>query len=143
MEHVAIMNKQWKLIPRTLSGEKKIESRWYMTKRPPWDRIKAGETVYFKDAGMPVSAKATVAKVMQHSGLTEEKVRGIVERYGGDGGLGLSSKGLFDWARKKKYCILVFLKDTTAVTPFEINKTGFGNACAWMCTEKISKIRVA
>jgi ASC-1-like (ASCH) protein len=141
MDHIAIMNKSWKLIDKILSGEKKIESRWYMAKHPPWDRIKPGETVYFRDAGCPVTAKVTVAKVLQYADCDERKVREIIERYGGSGGLGLSGKELFDWARKKRYCILIFLKDAAAVKPFYIDKTGYGNACAWMCVESIDKVK--
>lgn len=31
MEHVAIMRKSWGLTDKILSGQKKIESRWYKT----------------------------------------------------------------------------------------------------------------
>ena len=65
MDHVAIMNPRWRLIPRILSGEKVIESRWYLTRRAPWDRVAAGDTVYFKDAGRPVTARAKVSRVVQ------------------------------------------------------------------------------
>jgi len=32
MEHVAIMRKAWGLTDKILSGQKKIESRWYSVK---------------------------------------------------------------------------------------------------------------
>lgn len=67
MEHLAIMKKSWKLTEKILSGEKKIESRWYKSKRVPFGRISAGETVYFKDGGEPVTIKAEVEKVLQFS----------------------------------------------------------------------------
>lgn len=51
MHHVAIMKPSWKLIPKILSGEKTIESRWYQTRRAPWNGIAAGDVVYFKDSG--------------------------------------------------------------------------------------------
>ena len=54
MDHVAIMNKSWGLIPKILSGSKTIESRWYKTKRTPWDKIAKGDTVYFKNSGEQV-----------------------------------------------------------------------------------------
>ena len=65
MEHIAIMKKSWGLTQKILNGQKKIESRWYSVKYRPWDRIKEGETVYFKDSGEPVKLKAEVSKVMQ------------------------------------------------------------------------------
>ncbi|MDO8559127.1 MAG: hypothetical protein Q7R84_02240 [bacterium] len=39
MEHLAIMKKSWGLTEKILSGQKKIESRWYLSKRSPWDTI--------------------------------------------------------------------------------------------------------
>ena len=62
MDHVAIMKKSWKLTEKILSGEKKIESRWYKSKYPPWGKIKKGDIIYFKDSGEPVSIKAKVEK---------------------------------------------------------------------------------
>jgi len=142
MDHIAIMNKSWKLIPKILSGEKKIESRWYSARFAPWDRIKPGETVYFKDAGCAVTAKATVSKVLQYADCNEKKVREIIDEYWGIGKIAFSSKeGALDWARKKKYCVLIFLKYATPVKPFEIDKTGFGNACAWMCLDSIDRVK--
>jgi len=35
MDHVAIMKKSWKLTEKILSGEEKIESRWYKSKYSP------------------------------------------------------------------------------------------------------------
>jgi hypothetical protein len=142
MDHVAIMNKSWKLIPKILSREKTIESRWYSSRFAPWDRIKARETIYFRDAGCPVTAKATVSKVLQYADCTEDNVREIIAEHGGRGGIAFSSpEAAFKWAGKKKYCILVFLCDAQEVEPFEIDKTGFGNACAWMCVDSIDKVK--
>lgn len=45
MDHVAILRKDWKLLPKILSGEKTIESRWYQTKRGSYNKIKEG-TLY-------------------------------------------------------------------------------------------------
>lgn len=64
MDHVAIMKKSWNLTAKILSGEKKIESRWYLTRRKPWDCIKKGEVIYFKNSGESVNLKAIVKKVI-------------------------------------------------------------------------------
>ena len=61
------MKKSWGLIGKIISGEKKIESRWYKSKRSPWGKIEKGDTVYFKDSGEPVSIKAKVKKVISFS----------------------------------------------------------------------------
>lgn len=142
MDHVAIMKKSWKLTGKILSGEKKIESRWYTAKYAPWDKIKAGEFVYFKDSGEPITIKAEVEKVLQFSNLAPAKVKAILYKYGKSDGLGINNipkfLGLF---KNKKYCILVFLKNPKPVEPFEIDKSGFGLMAAWICTEDVNAIR--
>ena len=77
MDHVAIMKKSWGLTEKILSGEKKIESRWYMIRCAPWDRIKGTDTVYFKNSGEPITIKALVTKVLQFSDLNQKKVKEI------------------------------------------------------------------
>lgn len=78
MDHVAIMKKSWGFLPVILSGEKTIESRWYLNRAVPWGRINAGDRVYFKDSGQPVSAVAHVAKVLQFENVTPRRIRDIL-----------------------------------------------------------------
>lgn len=142
MDHLAIMKKSWNLLPKIISGEKKIESRWYKAKYPPWDRIKAGEMVYFKDSGEPVTLKAEVEKILQFSNLNPEKVKEIFEQYGSN--LGIGAENILRFTKMfqdKNYCLLIFLKNPEKIEPFEIDKTGFGNACAWICVDEIETIR--
>ena len=55
--HIAIMKKSWGLIPKILDGTKTCESRWYRSRVAPWDKIRPGDNLYFKNAGEPVSIK--------------------------------------------------------------------------------------
>lgn len=143
MEHVAIMKKSWGLTKKILTGQKKIESRWYKTKYPPWNKIKSGESVYFKDSGEPVTIKTEVKKVIQFSNLNPEKVKEILIKYGEEDGI---KKGeipeFFELFKDKKYCILIFLKNPQKVEPFEIDKTGFGSMSSWITIEDINKIKI-
>jgi len=135
------MKKSWGLTPKILSGEKKIESRWYTNKYFPWDRIKAGEKIYFKDSGEPVSICAEVEKVVQFSELTPTLVHKILTKYGKDDGInsGDISK-FFELFKDKKYCMLIFLQNPRKIEPFEINKKGFGLMAAWICTLKVESL---
>ncbi len=136
------MKKSWGLLEKILSGKKKIESRWYLSKRAPWDRIRAGEIIYFKNSGSPVSLKAEVEKVLQFENLTQEKVREILDKWGGEGRICVRNYNESLKSNKdKKYCILIFLKNPQAVEPFEINKKGFGNMSAWICVGDVDIIR--
>lgn len=130
MEHVAIMKKSWGLTGKILKGKKRIESRWYKTKRKPWDAIKARDTVYFKNSGEPGKIKA-------------DKVKDILEKYGEDDGIERKRiPEFYERFKDKKYCILIFLKNPRAVKPFEIDKSDFGSMSAWITIDKIEKLKI-
>jgi ASC-1-like (ASCH) protein len=142
MDHVAMMKKSWGLTEKIRSGEKKIESRWYKNKKSPWNNIKEGDNVYFKDSGEPISLKAEVSKVIQISNLLPKKVKEILEKYGPDDGIEKSEiPEFFKRFKDKKYCILVFLKNCGKIKSFEIDKTGFGNMAAWLTVKSINSIK--
>ncbi|OGZ23959.1 MAG: hypothetical protein A2896_01300 [Candidatus Nealsonbacteria bacterium RIFCSPLOWO2_01_FULL_43_32] len=136
------MKKSWGLTDKILTGQKKIESRWYSVRYKPWDSIKAGETVYFKDSGGPVRIKAEVSKVMQFTDLTPKRVEQILNEYGDDDGLEKEKiPEFFNRFKNKKYCILIFLKNPQEIKPFNINKAGFGAMSAWITVGDINRIR--
>ncbi len=146
------MNKQKGLISKVLSGEKSIETRWYVHKIAPWDKITAGDVVYFKESGGLVTAKASVKKVLQFElenlSLKKDKVLSIgelVKKYSQQISFSSSDEEVIDWIKRKKkrYCILVFLENPKAISkPFAINKQGFGNSCAWMCVGDIERVKI-
>ena len=142
MEHLAIMRKSWGLTKKILAGEKKIESRWYKSKYPPWNNIKTGEKVYFKDSGEQVSIKAEVDRVLQFSNLTQERIKEILDKYGEEDGLSIGDiPKFFEMFKDKKYCILIFLKNPQKIKPFTINKKGFGMMSAWICINDIDSLK--
>ena len=138
MDHIAILDKKRKLLPKIISGEKKIESRWYQTRRTPYNNIKTGDTVYFKDSGEFVTVKATVDKTLFFADLTEHKIREILKKYAKD--IAISPEYSEKYS-KYKYITLMFLKNVEEIRPFDIDKSGFGNACAWLTLPDIKKIR--
>jgi len=142
MDHLAIMKKDWGLTQKILSGQKKIESRWYKVKYSPWYKIKANDTIYFKNTGEPVTIKATVKKVLQFSDLTPKLVEQLLYKYGPRDGLGIDDLAkYFSMFKDKKYCIFVFLKNPQKVKPFDIDKTGYGAMSAWISVKNINMIK--
>lgn len=131
--HVAIMKRSWGLLPKILSGEKKIESRWYLNKSRPWGKISSGDEVHFKNSGEPVTVKAVVDKVLSFENLTPTKVKEILEKYGKDDGIAKEDiPYYYNLFKTKRYCLLIFLKKVEKVAPFNVNKTGFGAMAAWL-----------
>lgn len=142
MDHLAIMKKSWGLTRKILSGEKRVESRWYKSRYPPWGRIKAGDSVYFKDSGEPVRIVAEVEKVVQFSDLTPNRVREILDEYGELDGIEKPDvPRFFEIFKDKNYCVLVFLKNARGTEPFDVDKSGFGAMSAWISVDRIGKIK--
>jgi ASC-1-like (ASCH) protein len=80
MDHVAILKKSSvskgdDLLGDIISGAKTIESRWYVNRIAPWDRIEKGDTVYFKESGFRVTARAKVSRIIQYENLGKSKIR--------------------------------------------------------------------
>lgn len=150
MDHVAILRKANikkgdNLLGDIISGTKTIESRWYVNKTAPWDKIKVGDTVYFKESGQMVTAKAAVSKVLQYTDLTPEIIEGIALTYGKQIAPNVSENEWMIWAKKqskKRYCILVFLASVKKVQPFKVDKTGYGISSAWLVIKQIDTIKI-
>lgn len=143
MEHVAIMKKSWGLTEKIVSGEKTIESRWYYSKRAPWNRIKTNDAVYFKNSGEPVTIKALVEKVLQFKDLKPTQIKEILEEYGyKDGIVETDIQKFFELFKNKKFCILIFLKDVERVKPFNIDRKRFGSMAAWLICESVERLRI-
>ena len=156
MDHVAIMSrwldhrgsskksgkKDWKLIEKILTGEKTIESRWYKTRRAPWDKVVAGQTVYFKNSGEKITVKAEIKKVLQFSDLDSKKVEELLNKFGNQ--IGVEKESAAKFSRKfggARYGILIFLKNPMKIIPFSISKKGFGNMASWLSVNNISTIK--
>lgn len=138
MEHLAILSKSRKLLAKIISGDKKIESRWYKFKRPPFGCISQGDIIYFKESGSSVSAKAKVEKVLTYENLNSNLITEIITKYGTL--IGVNSD-FIEEVKNKRMCILIFLKDVQTIEPFEIDKKGYGLMNAWISIEDINKIK--
>ena|SRR5579883_2224622 len=143
MVHVAIMNKQVGLIDKILSGEKTIESRWLKHKSAPFGKVRRGDTIYFKDSGGPVRAQAEVTKVQEYHDVSIREIKDIVTSYGGSGKIALIDMNYEEWAKDKKYVVLVWLTRAHAIKPFAIDKTGFGTGAAWLSMENITTVQTS
>lgn len=79
---------------------------------------------------------------MQFNELDEKKVREIYSKYGKAIGVSDEIDKHVQSNMDKNYCILVFLENVRRIKPFNINKKGFGNMCAWISIDKLNKIRI-
>lgn len=141
MNHVAIMKKEWNLIPKIISKEKIIESRWYQTRRAPWGNIRCNDVIFFKNSGELVIASAKVSKVIQFIINNKLEVKNIIKKYNKK--ICLVNPNSETWEKLPKYCILMFLEQAKYLNkPFQINKTGFGISTAWLIVKNIKTIKI-
>ncbi|OGC45511.1 hypothetical protein A2V49_04770 [candidate division WWE3 bacterium RBG_19FT_COMBO_34_6] len=144
MDHVAIMKKQWNLSPKILEGAKTVESRWYKHKIAPWNKIKIGDAIYFKDSGNPITIRAVVSKVIQFEIENNQQAFNIMNKYSMDDlGTKTLSKDINNYISDKNYAIFIHFSKVKKVKPFEIDKKGFGMQCSWLTVESIDKIKKA
>ncbi len=140
--HIAIMRKSWGLTKKILLGEKTVESRWYRHRCRPWGQIEKGDTIYFKDSGSPVAVKAQVARVEQYANLDENKRKEILAHYSHqDLGTTEIIPEILEYTKGKRYCIIVHLKNPQKVSPFEIDKKGFGAMASWLTVDDIERVK--
>ena len=140
MDHLAILSKKSKLLDKILSGEKTIESRWNIPRITPYENVSPGDTIYFKESGVPeVTAKATAKETLFFGDLTLSKIEKILQQYASSIGVG---KSYAQEIKNRKYCTLVFLEDVQEIEPFKIDKTGYGTGCAWITVEDIKTIKL-
>lgn len=134
MQHIAILKQPF--FNMVLSGEKTIESRWSMNKTAPFNKIKKGDTVWLKETGKNVTAKAVAEKVEFYN-LTPEKVEDIRIKYGKQ----IGTDKFEDWigTLQKKYCTLIWLKDVTLIKPIQVRRS---NGAGWIVVEDISQYEV-
>jgi len=143
MQHVAIMKKEWGLIDKVLSGEKVLETRWYKNRYAPWNKVKKGDIVYFKNSGESVSIKVIIVKVEQYEIQNEKQRDNIIKKvWKDDLGKDGNKNILENYSKGKKYCIIVWFNKVEKIKPFNINKKGFGNMASWICVNDINKIKI-
>ncbi|MDD3679285.1 MAG: hypothetical protein PHX72_00260 [Candidatus Shapirobacteria bacterium] len=136
--HIAIMRRSWGLTKKILSGEKTVETRWYMNKYKPWDQVSKGDIIYFKDSGGPVTVKAKVSGVKQYTNLDEKGREKIFNKYSQqDLGVSEVMSEIKAYIKNKRYCIIIHLKSPKKVTPFNINKDGYGAMASWLIVDDI------
>ncbi len=142
MHHVAIMKKSRWLIDKILAWEKTIESRRYQHKRPPYDKIKRWDIIFFKDSPGMVSATAEVAKVEQHEQLTPAKTKKILAAHGHQKLWTQKMQKEFNaHIAGKHYVVLVHLRKAKEIKPFSINKKGFGVMASRLSTKHIKHLQ--
>ena len=128
MVHIAVLLKPY--LDLIIAGRKTIECRLTMQARDPYERIEAGERIYFKQSAGPYGATAVVEHVIFEDRLSPKRVLEIKRDYNeqicGD-------QAFWNYKRNSGFCTLIWLKDVAPIdTGPQIRPL---QGVAWLCLE--------
>lgn len=127
--HLVILKKPY--LDAILSGRKRIESRFSITRRYAFGRVLAGDRLFLKVSSGPVCGTATVAAVKNFENLTPRRILEIKQQYNHHIG---GRDEIWQSKMDSKFGFLVWLKDVTSIEPVRISKKDWR---AWVVlTEK-------
>lgn len=130
MNHLAILRDQ-DLFEKIISGVKTVESRWYVRRIAPWNKIFADDRVYFKKSGGSIQVSARVRKVVQREFSDKKHFLSTAKEYEKEIGVDVVKfvKNI------PKYCVLIFLDSVRVETKIRIEDKNYGNA--WIINPKL------
>jgi hypothetical protein len=131
MDHIVYLNTADE-IQQLSSGEKTVLARASMGKKRPYDKVSAGDMVFFTSGFHPkVKAMASVKSAV--SSQIEEKVSlGIRKMYEK-----MLAPGPLRELTNKRYVILVELENVRPIVPFALSEDIHGSPGDWVIVENI------
>lgn len=140
MDHVVYLDAKEKELDRLLSGEKTMIIRGATGRKLPHGRVHTGEVLWFiENSGDGlVRCRATVKRVLNSEKLNEQESHQLISDH--QGMLCLSPNQIKRWGGKR-YLVLIEVENVQAVTPFTVDRSGYGNMDDWLPTEDIESIK--
>lgn len=101
-------------MPLILQGKKTLETRFSLTRQPPFARVNVGETIFLKVTGGPIVASAQVDRVWFYSGLTLDEIVRLKAEYNDL----VQASGEY-WRQKQhsRYATFIALRDVRRMEP--------------------------
>ena len=115
--HLVILKESY--IKAILQGRKTIESRFYKTRKIPFDNIAAGDILFLKPVSGLVSATAIACKVTQFSNLTAADMLNLKKKYNK---YICADDSYWQAKANSKYACLIHLASAKKIIPARINK---------------------
>jgi hypothetical protein len=140
MDHVVYVDFKAKELQRLLAGEKTMIIRGANGRKLPYDRVHKGDCLYLinNNAEGLAKAKATVKEVTQTHKMVPEESAQTLDMY--QPNLQLTQAQIKRWSGKK-YLIFIELEAIEEITPFEIDKSNYGNMDDWLPVEDINTVK--
>lgn len=141
MDHVVYLDYKAKELENLLNGTKTMIIRGAMGRKLPYGRVNIGDVLYFienKGGGL-IKAKARVVNVFNSAILTKEQSEEIVEE---NRNKLLLSPAMINRFAGKRYLVLIDVAGIKIITPFAIDRSGYGNMDDWLPVGKIGNLKI-
>jgi hypothetical protein len=134
MDHVVYLDAKAKELDLLIAGEKSMIIRGAAGRKMPYGRVELGDVLYFinNNAEGVVRAKSSVTSVFNSEKMTREESTQLVES--NQSKLQLTPQQFKRWAGKR-YIVLIEVGQFEEITPFEIDKSDYGNMDDWLPVE--------
>jgi len=140
MDHVVYVDAKAGEMEKLVNDEKKIIIRGAAGRKMPYGRVNPGDMLYLinNNAEGVIKAKVVVTDVFNSEKMTREESIALVEK--NQDKLYLTDKQFKRWAGKR-YLVLVEVDQVTKVTPFQIDKSDYGNMDDWLPVGDIGNVQ--
>jgi len=140
MDHVVYVDAKVGEMEKLVNDEKKIIIRGAAGRKIPYGRVNPGDILYLinNNSEGVIKAKAIVTDVFTSEKMTREESITLVEK--NQDKLNLTDQQFKRWAGKR-YLILVEVGQVTKVTPFQVDKSDYGNMDNWLPVGDIGNMR--
>lgn len=140
MDHVVYLDAKEKELHKLLNGEKTMIIRGAAGRKLPHGRVYPCEILWFiENSGDGlVRSRAIVKEVFNSEKLTEQESKSIISE--NQTKLCLTPNQVKRWGGKR-YLVLIEVENVQEVTPFAIDRSGYGNMDDWLPAENIERIK--
>lgn len=141
MDHVVYVDAKDGELEKLLSGSKTMLIRGAAGRKLPHGRVHAGDRLFFirNSADGLVRASAQVCGAFHSEKLSLEESRNLVEE--NQARLQLGPELAKRWS-EKRYLVLIEVQDVTALEPFAIDRSAYGNMDDWLPVGDIETVTV-
>jgi hypothetical protein len=142
MDHVVYVDARENELDKLLDGRKKMIIRGATGRKLPYGRVNKDDVLYFinNDGSGLIKAKGVVESVYNSDKMSKDESIKLVKM--NQDKLKLSENQFKRWGGKR-YIVLIEVRDIELVTPFEIDRSNFGNMDDWLFIQNINRVIVS
>lgn len=142
MHHVVLLKKRWRHMEQLLIGTKTAEARWTTRMKDPWDQVKYGDWLFFRENKGPILAKARVLHIKQYKLKWDKQAQDLLtENQAFLLGTSPRTLDLLNTVLGKKYCLIVYFMGVKSVRPFNIDTSAYPKNSNWITIKNVKNIR--